>query len=296
MKKKICIGSEWLYYKIYIGPKTADFLLLEKLSPIIERLINENIIDKWFFIRYKDPQEHIRIRFYSKSSRNLLVVISELFPVLNHLLDQDVIWKIQTETYQREIERYGGNTIENSEILFWHDSELILKYLDIKSSFVKEETQLLFSFLAIDSFLNLFLLTNTNKLNLMDNLQLSFKKEFDADKVLKKEMDVNYRKLSQEINSFLTNSCQNEYPEIFKIIHEKQLKIKDIIPVIKSSLQIPLSAFLISHIHMMLNRQYTSRQRNYESIIYDHLYRYYKTIEFKKTTILALNTSSKTNL
>jgi thiopeptide-type bacteriocin biosynthesis protein len=282
MKRNYCIGSEWLYYKIYSGPKTADFLLLEKLNPIIERLIAENIINKWFFIRYKDPQEHIRIRFYSKSSKNLLVVISELFPVLNHLLEQDVIWKIQTETYQREIERYGENTIENSETLFWHDSELILKYLYIKSFFVKEETQLLFSFLSIDDFLNSFSLSNTEKLNLMDHLQLSFKKEFDADKVLKKEMDVNYRKLSQEINSFLTNSYQNEYPGIFKIINERQLKIKNVIPFIKSDLQISLFSFLTSHIHMMVNRQFTSSQRKYEAIIYDHLYRYYKTIKFQK--------------
>lgn len=280
MKRNYCIGSEWLYYKIYSGPKTADFLLLEKLSPIIERLVAENIIDKWFFIRYKDPQEHIRIRFYSKSSRNLLVVISELFPVLNHLLEQDVIWKIQTETYQREIERYGENTIENSETLFWHDSELILKYLDLKSSFVKEEVQLLFSFLAIDNFLNLFLLTNTEKFNLLNNLQLSFKKEFDADKVLKKEMDVNYRKLSQEINSVLSDSCQIKYPEIFEIISKRRLKIKNVIPFIKSDLQISLFSFLTSHIHMMINRQYTSSQRRYEAIIYDHLYRYYKTIKY----------------
>lgn len=282
MKRNFCIGSEWLYYKIYIGPKTADFLLLEKLSPIIERLITENVIDKWFFIRYKDPQEHIRIRFYSKSSKKILIVISELFPILNNLLEQDIIWKIQTDTYQREIERYGENTIENSETLFWHDSELILKYLEIKSSFVKEETQLLFSFLSIDNFLNLFLSTNTEKLNFMDNLQLSFKKEFHADKVLKKQMDLNYRNLSPEIDSFLTYSCQNQYSEIFKIIYEKQLKIENIISFIKSDLQTSLSGFLISHIHMMINRQYTSKQRRYEVIIYDHLYRHYKTIEFKK--------------
>ena len=59
----------------------------------------------------------------------------------NHLLEQDVIWKIQTETYQREIERYGENTIENSETLFWHDSELILKYLDLKDNKVKTGTE-----------------------------------------------------------------------------------------------------------------------------------------------------------
>jgi hypothetical protein len=45
-----------------------------------------------------------------------------------------------------------AKTIEISETLFWHDSEMILHYLVLKSSFEKEETQLLFSFLAIDQF------------------------------------------------------------------------------------------------------------------------------------------------
>ncbi|WP_404827730.1 hypothetical protein [Flavobacterium shii] len=37
----------------------------------------------------------------------------------------------------------------------------------------------------------------------------------------------------------------------------------------------------MSHIHMIMNRQYTSKQRMYELIIYDHLYRYYKTVTYQ---------------
>ena len=35
MKRDFCIGSEWLYYKIYTGVKTADLILMEKLYPLI---------------------------------------------------------------------------------------------------------------------------------------------------------------------------------------------------------------------------------------------------------------------
>ncbi|WP_394344896.1 hypothetical protein [Flavobacterium profundi] len=37
--------------------------------------------------------------------------------------------------------------------------------------------------------------------------------------------------------------------------------------------------------HMLLNRQFTSRQREYELIIYDHLYRYYKANYFKEVVV-----------
>jgi thiopeptide-type bacteriocin biosynthesis protein len=282
MKRDFCIGSEWLYYKIYTGVKTADIVLLEKLYPVILDLKEEKIINKWFFIRYKDSDEHIRIRFYSEKPENTSIIISKLYLVLNKLLEENIVWKVQTDTYQREIERYGENTMADSETLFWYDSEMILHYLAIESSFIKKEMQLFFSFSAIDTLLNSFSLTNTDKLVLMDELQSSFKSEFDADKTLKKEMDKHYRELSQETQCFLLGTAINDYPKIFKVIQEKQNQSNETILSIKDKLQIPLSSFLMSHIHLMINRQYKSKQRMYESLIYDHLYRYYKTMEYKQ--------------
>ncbi|MNS03645.1 hypothetical protein D3C72_349880 [compost metagenome] len=283
MQRNFCLGSEWLYYKIYTGVRTADTVLLEKLYPVILDLKEKNLISKWFFIRYKDSDEHLRIRFLTQSPAKLSEIISALYPVFKQMLDENIVWKIQTDTYQREIERYGENTMTDSEVLFWQDSEMIVDYLTIKSSFEKHEMQLLFSFCAIDNFLNSFSVTNTNKLALMDMLQLSFKKEFDADKNLKKEINKQYQQLFQDINSFLTGTAQNEFSEIFKMIQDKQNQCRKTILLIKEKIQIPLSDFLTSHIHMMINRQYTSKQRMYELLIYDHLYRYYKTIEHKKT-------------
>ncbi|MBG6112000.1 thiopeptide-type bacteriocin biosynthesis protein [Flavobacterium sp. CG_9.10] len=281
MKRIFCIGSEWLYYKIYTGVKTADLILLEKLYPVIVDLTAEKIIDQWFFIRYKDPDDHIRIRFNCKTPENTSNVIAKMYPVLNKLLVENSIWKIQTDTYQREIERYGENTMMDSEFLFWQDSEMIINYLKIKSDFINDEIQLLFSCYAIDTFLNSFSLTNADKLLLMDDLQLAFKKEFSADKVLKKEMDAHYRTLSRDIDLFITGKVQQHFVELFKIIEEKSKAIAAIAASIRVKVEIPLLDFLSSHIHMMVNRQFTSRQRHYELIIYDHLYRYYKTQEMK---------------
>jgi thiopeptide-type bacteriocin biosynthesis protein len=62
---------------------------------------------------------------YVSLKDSLAEVIDTIYPVLNSLLEQNSVWKIQTDTYQREIERYGEKTIEDSETLFWHDSEMI---------------------------------------------------------------------------------------------------------------------------------------------------------------------------
>ena len=285
MKRDFCIGSEWLYYKIYTGVKTADLLLWEEFAPIIEQLKAKKVIEKWFFIRYNDPDLHLRLRFLVTKPEAIATIISEFHPVFEELLVNHLVWKVQTDTYQREMERYGEKTMIDSESLFWHDSEMIIRYLTLKSSFEHNETPLLFSCTAIDTILNSFGLSNSDKLSLMDKLQLAFKKEFDADKSLKKELDKHYRELFQEMQQFLLGKEDEDHPEIFNIIKAKDNKSKDLIDSINGKLQIPLSEFLCSHIHMMINRQYSSKQRMYELLIYDHLHRYYKMTEYRNIAL-----------
>lgn len=281
MKRNFAIGSEWLYYKIYTGVKITDTILIEKLYPIIEELKANNLIEKWFFIRYRDTDEHLRLRFYSPKKENLFQVIQYLYPVIEKLMAEDIIWKVQLDTYQRELERYGSATMETSESIFYYDSEMIVAYLALKPFFLEEETELLFSFLAIDSFLNVFSLPNKQKLDLLDKLQISFKKEFNATKILKKEFDKNYRSLSARIEAFINNQ-DDEFLDVYQIINHKERNLKNLFSKETFQLEMDLNSFLSSHIHMTINRQFSSRQRHYECLIYDHLYRYYKSVNYQK--------------
>lgn len=286
MQRNFCLGSEWLYYKIYTGVQTTDFILLEKLYPVILQLKKKKIIQKWFFIRYKDNDTHLRIRFLAENRKDLSKVIQMLYTPINDLLQENLAWKIQTDTYKRELERYGETTLVDSEFLFWQDSELAIQYLSLKKTFAKKEMALLFSFCSIDSFLNSFSLSILDKYNLMNRLQHSFKKEFEADKILKKELDKKYREIVSELGCFLASETKKDFLDFFEIIEEKQNEIAKKVLEIKNAIQIDLYDFLASHIHMMINRQYTSKQRMYELIVYDHLYRYYKTLNYQKTNFL----------
>ena len=251
------------------------------MRPIILKLERKKIITKWFFIRYKDTDQHLRIRFLLKNTNNLAVAIQSFHTVLNELLQQNLIWKIQTDTYNREIERYGVNTISDSEYLFWKDSKMMLQYIKIKASFTKKETPLLFSFLAIDSFLDSFQLSNQEKLSLMDDLQNSFKTEFESDKTQKKDLSRNYRMVCPQMQSLLSDMPSDNYSEMHKIVNKKSSKIIARSIEIKTKIEVSLQNFLASHIHMMINRQYNSNQRLYELIIYDHLFRFYKSLNYQ---------------
>lgn len=281
MQKDFCLGSQWLYYKIYTGVKTADFILLERLNSVILDLEDRNIIQRWFFIRYKDTNDHIRIRFLVKNTNDLLKVIQSFYPVFNNLLEEKLVWNIQTDTYKREIERYGKATMIESEFLFWQNSKMIVEYLELKSSFSTQESPLLFSFYAIDALFDLFQLSNTDKLSLITHLQISYSKEFEVTKEQKKEMDRKYRLLIPKMKSLLRKDGKNDFYEIISIVDNTSNQVQETILSIKNKIEISLHSFLSSHIHMMINRQYTSNQRLYELIIYDHLFRFYKSLNYQ---------------
>ena len=57
-------GGQWSYFKVYSGNKTADLIIKNALLAIADSLLRDDIITKWFFICYSDPDLHIRIRFY----------------------------------------------------------------------------------------------------------------------------------------------------------------------------------------------------------------------------------------
>jgi thiopeptide-type bacteriocin biosynthesis protein len=292
MNRVFSLGSEWVYFKIYSGYKIADVILLDYLNEKIAFLLSENSIKKWFFIRYNDSDSHLRIRFQVDKVNDVFHVVKELNSVFEDVLHKNLIWKVQNDTYLREIERYGSKTMEDSETLFYYDSEMILNYLSLKNDFKNDKIQLLFSFLSIDSFLDAFSLSISEKLALLDHMQQGFKNEFNATKVLKSQLDKHYRELEKEISTAMNYDESYELSPLYKLIEEKSINIKPIVESIKGNLEINLNSFLSSHIHMMINRQFTSRQREYETLIYDHLFRYYKTCFYRKVVDLSYEVDS----
>jgi hypothetical protein len=67
IQRKFAPFSEWVYFKIYSGPKAINTILIDNIFFLTSKLLNGNIISKWFFIRYADPHNHLRIRFRLKS-------------------------------------------------------------------------------------------------------------------------------------------------------------------------------------------------------------------------------------
>lgn len=295
VKRIFTLGDEWLYYKLYCGPKTADDILTQIIKPITEELYNRKIIDKWFFIRYADPKTHLRVRFHYNNPENIYQIINEFNIATKPFIENDLVWKIQTDTYQREIERYGLNTIQLSEEIFFWDSEMIVNVIDLLEGDEGEVIRWLFALRAIDQFLDDFLYNEQQKLNLLEGLKEGFGNEFGMNKALKIQLDSKFRNERQKINEIMNkeNDSKSELKPLFELLSEKTQRI---IPITKKILEInnenilhrSLDDLMGSYIHMLMNRLFKSKQRMHEMVIYDFLFRFYKSEMAKKKHMLQL--------
>ncbi|MFN7600165.1 MAG: lantibiotic dehydratase [Bacteroidota bacterium] len=278
-------GSEWHYIKIYCGVKTADVILTEVVKPLTEELLAAEIISKFFFIRYYDPDHHLRIRF--KGEGNFYAeVTNKLNEALVPYLEANLVSNIQTEIYKQEIERYGFENMDNSESLFFSDSVGTLNVLALLEGDEGDQLRWQFAIKGVNDLLNTFQFTTNAKRELMSWLSTGFVKEFGMDNQEgKKQLGAKYRECRQAIDKALKFSVDEEDElyhvwNVFKLRYESlSLCASEILKLsADNKLSVGLNDLVASYIHMFLNRFLRSKQRMQEMIIYDLLHQHYKSL------------------
>jgi thiopeptide-type bacteriocin biosynthesis protein len=288
IEKKIArtfsLGSEWLYYKLYCGVKTGDTILTDVIKPLTEQLIKEGLIDSWFFIRYADPEIHIRVRFHFTDTQQIGSVIGLFQNAIKKYEENGLIWKTQTDTYQREIERYGESAMLLGEQIFYYDSKCIVDMLDLIDGDDGEEIRWLFAIRAVNELLSNFNYSFEEKRELLEDLKTGFALEFNMNKALKMQVDKKFRTHRKSIVDILDtkNDEGSELEELFEILNERSSKIKPIVNQIlnlhkNNELPLSLNDLLASYIHMLLNRLFKNKQRLHEMVVYDLMWRTYRS-------------------
>ncbi len=281
VKRTFIPGDEWLYYKIYTGYKSGDQLLTSVIKPFCDSLLSRDLIDLWFFIRYEDPKPHLRIRFKCKSKESLGLILEELATILSKHIENRTIWKIQCDTYIRELERYNQYDFDASEQLFYADSSMVSDLLTyLQTSENTQDLRWLSCLRAVDTFLNTLGLTIDKKLGILEKMKEAFYQEFMVGKEQRKQLSTKYRNYKSSIESILQpiDTLPQEYAPVADIINQRDQHISGIVSTFKIEVKSPSDEhFVFSHIHMQLNRIFMSKNRLYELVLYDMLFLYYKS-------------------
>ncbi|MCM1218341.1 MAG: thiopeptide-type bacteriocin biosynthesis protein [Lachnospiraceae bacterium] len=266
-------GSVWLYYKLYTGPKLADKILALYILPIINQLYEHRLIDLFFFIRYNDPDFHIRIRFKTKNNSDVISIIT---PIWTQLVKEQKINKVVIDSYIQETGRYENINMEVIESIFSIDSYACLQMFNYLQLTGKDQSNMrwLLSIKMIDRLLNALKYNDQQKSSLINSLAENFRREFlFTTHNYTKQINRKYRSYYLDVEMMLKNHCGDS--QIEEIVD----KCTDQLLPLFCQLQLNSNnteRIIGSIIHMFMNRWFRSQNRLYEMVIYSFMGKYYK--------------------
>ncbi len=212
-------GSEWLYAKIYGSASHLDRLLVEAIHPLVEKAIADGDADGWFFIRYGDPHLHLRLRFHGGPQKLSARIIPQLWQAVQQHASGGKVSRLQFDTYEREIERYGGlEGVEIAEHLFESDSKLVLELLSSISGSLGSAFRWRLAFLSVDRLLSALRFDTAAKRQLINNMGKFQEKNFSVNDRYKKQLSDKFRK-ERPVAGSLAGKFQPELGDVPESVH-----------------------------------------------------------------------------
>ncbi len=276
VKRNFNPGSNWLSFNLYCGVKPADDFLRNTLAEIVEEMRDLQYVDHWFFLRYPSPFHHLRLRFYHHAGQDSAKLIYTLMSKLN----RPDFWKVQVDQYSREIERYGGENIENMEQLFFYDSEAVIEVLSNFRDDMKMPRWMI-GIVGTHLLMEDFGINLDQKVSLMNFLRDKFAWEFSTSlKANNKKLNAKLLPFRNEIDELIRDPLgkldaplKNSFLKRSKRNKEVILRIKELDQ--KGDIPMSLEHLCGTCIHLFLNRLLVANQRHYEAVIYDFMYKRY---------------------
>ncbi|RAY15000.1 lantibiotic dehydratase [Actinomadura craniellae] len=116
------------YLKLYSHPGGQNAILLRHLPHLVDALDGQAT---WWFLRYRDPHDHLRLRLTVPAARSAAVT-ARLADWSDRLRQAGLVGRVQWDTYFPEEGRFGaGATMAVAEAYFAADSTAALAQLAI---------------------------------------------------------------------------------------------------------------------------------------------------------------------
>jgi class I lanthipeptide synthase len=147
-------GSEWLFLKLYCIRTLEEDLIIDHIRRFATGILASGLARQWFFLRYSDPDPHIRVRFLGQPD----AVARELMPSISswaaELMARGSCLRFSFDTYDREFERYGGPSgMIVAESIFHVDSHTTAALLHLGQSKTFSMDRTMLAVLTVDTLL-----------------------------------------------------------------------------------------------------------------------------------------------
>ena len=278
-------GSEWLYYKIYAAPGTMDRLLGEVVAPLA--VLQEEIApgEPWFFIRYGDPEHHLRVRFRGGPVERR-ALDEKMSALLRPFIEAGSIPRVSLDTYVREIERYGGGAgIALAETWFRADSAAALEGVALLDGDENEALRWKAVAMGWDRLLADFGLDYEKRERVVAGAREAFGREFRVESAGRRRLAKRLRAERRELEALVTELSEDAavLRRVDRILRERSENTHQIVSEFRNlaeagELECPMDELLRSFTHMHANRMLPASARAHELVIHDFLSRTYRSL------------------
>ncbi len=273
-------GSAWVFAKVYSGVGLADRLLLEQLAPLSQVLASDGRIDRWFFVRYQDPDAHLRWRLRVRAGTSPHEVQRLVAEALRPVIDQGLVRRLAFDTYERELERYGGaDGLELAEDWFSHDSDAVVSILEaLGDSDDGGELRWRVGLLGADALLADLGLDVQARHAVVSRACDGWGRTLHADAAFRAQVATRLRPLHRELTALLTSGVDQDSAlgravEPLRVRSERSragmLRVQELEKA--GVLGRPVDVLAESYVHMFMNRLFGSEQNLHELVLYDFL-------------------------
>jgi lantibiotic biosynthesis protein len=278
-------GSEWLYAKLYSGSAGTDRLLLDVVRRVVAGCLEEGWADRWFFIRYADPHWHLRVRLHGTTEELWGRAAMLLREATAPFLDDGRLWRMQLDTYQPEVERYGGaEGLRWSEELFFVDSEAAISAMEPLSGDEGLDARWRLTLYGIDRLLDDLRLDVPVKLELARGQRRALAARLNVDASGTARIGSRFRELRGELDELLAPSTGpgEVAPEAVEALATRSTRLA---PIVEGLLDAERAGLLTrssqelasSYAHLHVNRMLRDDHDMQELVLFDFLERLYRS-------------------
>ena len=279
-------GSEWLSVKLYTGTTTADGILQDLVAPLVDNALRSGAAERWFFLRFGDPDWHLRVRIQGIPARLGAEVLPDLYSAARPMLADGRIWRVELDTYLREVERYGGpEGIVLAEEIFHVDSEAVLRILprlepgdaglDERWQLMLRSTDMLLGDLGCDLEARCAVVQQARRI---------VGQFFQDDGPLKGRIGERFRTERERLEVLFDPAHDARSPLLsgLDILRERSMRLAPIVAELKAreqtgALSVPLRGLAWIYVHMHAFRLLRSALNEHELVLYTFLARLYRS-------------------
>lgn len=273
---------QWMYLKAYGG---EDYLCRLLRNVIADALASDRRVDKWFFVRFYDPDFHVRLRIYG-SPADVSSVAAELWDLFERRRKTHELSAVQMEAYIPEENRYGGASgIQYAESIFHADSIFCLAVQRAVERSGTDDLVWRSALLGTLQYIQLFTPSPSQVSAVVRRQRDGFKAEMVVGKWQLEQLGKKYKEVRQFIEDAVDGRASVD-ADVASALETRGMAIQRIIAganhrgVLLSFDHLPEACSGI--IHMQCNRLFTSPSRTQEFVVWEFLDRAHRSVNARK--------------